>query len=87
MRGVDTFFFLTVFGDVLLRFRQPDMKRPFKPPIIIPLLFSIVSGLVVIRGAVFAPVQLAVLAAELLVASVIYWSRHVWFTRKAEQRE
>jgi amino acid transporter len=76
-----------VAGAVILRYRQPDLARPFKPPIIFPVLFSIVSGLVVIRGAAHAPVQLGVLVGELLIGAVIYWSRRLWFKRKAEREE
>jgi L-type amino acid transporter 9 len=67
-----------------LRFREPNLKRPFKPPIIIPVLFSIVSGLVVIRSAVFAPVQVGVLGGELAIGTLIYWSTKFWYKRKAE---
>jgi amino acid transporter len=83
----DTFFFLTVLGAVILRFRQPDLDRPFKPPIIIPILFSIVSGLVVLRGAVFAPIQLAVLAGELLIGAIIYSGQRFWLKRKLERQD
>ncbi|TID14665.1 amino acid transporter [Venturia nashicola] len=80
-----TFFFLTVVGDIILRFREPDLARPYKPPIILPILFCIVSGFVVIRGAVFAPVQFAVLVGELVVGIVWYYGFNLWRKRREER--
>lgn len=59
--GEFTFFFLTVLGAVLLRFREPNLKRPYKPFLLVPLIFVAVSGFVVIRGAIFAPLLVLVL--------------------------
>jgi L-type amino acid transporter 9 len=74
-----TFFFLTVAGDLILRYREPALHRPYKPSIIFPILFAVVSGFVVLRGAIFAPVQLGVLAG-MLVLGVVYY--YVWETRE-----
>jgi L-type amino acid transporter 9 len=73
------FFFLTVSGDLVLRYREPNLQRPYKPSIVFPILFSVVSGFVVVRGAVFAPTQLAVLVG-LLATGVVYY--YVWETRE-----
>jgi L-type amino acid transporter 9 len=73
------FFFFTVAGDLVLRYREPGLHRPYKPPIVFPIIFTIVSGFVVIRGAVFAPIQLAVLVG-VLVTGVVYY--YVWETRE-----
>ncbi|KAK7908237.1 hypothetical protein PG985_015540 [Apiospora marii] len=54
--GDNSWFFLTVLGAIILRFREPDLHRPYKPYMIIPVIFCLVSGFVVIRGAIFAPV-------------------------------
>ncbi|PHH54325.1 b(0,+)-type amino acid transporter 1 [Ceratocystis fimbriata CBS 114723] len=59
--GEFTFFFLTVVGAVILRFREPSLNRPYKLPIAVPVIFSLVSGFVVARGAIFAPAQAAML--------------------------
>lgn len=59
--GEYSFFFLTVVGAVILRFREPSLKRPYKPFLLVPLLFAAVSGFVVIRGAIFAPMLALVL--------------------------
>lgn len=54
--GDNSWFFLTVLGAIMLRFREPDLHRPYKPYMIIPIIFCLVSGFVVVRGAIFAPV-------------------------------
>ncbi|KAH8671160.1 amino acid/polyamine transporter I [Xylariales sp. PMI_506] len=53
--GEYSFFFLTVLGAIVLRFREPELRRPYKPFLLIPIIFAVVSGFVVIRGAIFAP--------------------------------
>ncbi|KAF3771305.1 amino acid transporter [Cryphonectria parasitica EP155] len=59
--GEYTFFFLTVLGAVVLRFREPQLRRPYKPLLLVPVVFTLVSGFVLVRGAVFAPAQALVL--------------------------
>ncbi len=61
--GEYPFFFLTVVGAIVLRIREPDLRRPYKPFVLVPVVFATVSGFVVVRGAVFAPVQALVLAS------------------------
>ncbi|KAF2741825.1 amino acid transporter, partial [Sporormia fimetaria CBS 119925] len=56
------FFFLTVVGAIKLRFQNPGLHRPIKPFIGVPVLFALIAGFVVVRGAVFAPVPAVVLA-------------------------
>lgn len=70
-----TFFFLTVLGAIILRFREPELKRPVKPFILIPVLFALVSGFVVVRGAVFAPVQATILIVIWAVGAAFYFVR------------
>jgi len=79
------FFFLTVLGAIILRFREPDLPRPVKPFILIPILFAIISGFVVIRGAVFAPVQAAILVGIWLCGLVFYFIR-LWVLKKWDGR-
>lgn len=69
------FFFLTVLGAIILRFREPELKRPVKPSILIPVLFALISGFVVVRGAVFAPVQATILIGIWIVGAVFYYVR------------
>jgi amino acid transporter len=59
--GEYTFFFLTVSGAIILRYREPHLERPYKPFVLIPITFALVSGFVVVRGAAFAPAQAFVL--------------------------
>ena len=69
------FFFLTVLGAIILRFRDPGLERPVKPFILIPILFAVISGFVVVRGAVFAPVQAAILVGIWVVGVVFFYVR------------
>ncbi|GLA32890.1 hypothetical protein AnigIFM63326_001536 [Aspergillus niger] len=73
--GEYSFFFLTVLGAILLRFRQPDLHRPYKPFIAIPLIFALVSGFVVVRGAVFAPLQAVILISVWIIGMGFYYLR------------
>lgn len=59
--GEYSFFFLTVVGAIILRFREPNLQRPYKPFLLVPLVFAAVSGFVVVRGAIFAPMLALVL--------------------------
>lgn len=69
------FFFLTVLGAIILRCREPDMERPVKPFVLVPILFAAISGFVVVRGAVFAPVQAGVLLAIWVLGLVLFYAR------------
>ena len=69
------FFFLTVLGAIILRFREPELKRPVKPFLLVPVLFAFISGFVVVRGAVFAPVQAAILIVIWVIGAVFYFVR------------
>ena len=70
-----TFFFLTVLGAIILRWKEPNLHRPVKPFILIPVVFAIISGFVVVRGAVFAPVQAAILVGIWVIGVVSYYIR------------
>lgn len=76
--GEYTFFFLTVVGVIVLRFREPDLHRPYKPIIVVPLVFALVSGFVVVRGAAFAPVQAGVLLVAWGLGLGFYYVRRRW---------
>lgn len=82
--GEYTFFFLTVLGAVVLRFREPGLHRPYKPVLLIPVVFTIVSGFVLARGAVFAPTQAAVLIAVWVLGVLFYVARRQRATRRQE---
>jgi len=78
------FFFLTVLGAIILRFREPNLPRPVKPFLAIPILFAIISGFVVVRGAVFAPVQAAILVGIWVAGAVFYYVRLFMLWRKSK---
>ncbi|KAF2668185.1 amino acid transporter [Microthyrium microscopicum] len=73
--GEYTFFLLTVLGALVLRYREPDLARPYKTFILIPVIFALVSGFVVIRGALFAPLQAAILIIVWIVGLAVYLLR------------
>ncbi|KAN0099228.1 amino acid transporter [Hyaloscypha variabilis] len=77
--GEYSFFFLTTLGALVLRWKEPELKRPYKPWVIIPGTFVVVSGFVVVRGSIFAPVQAGVLLGV--------WALGVgfWFVRKRNE--
>ncbi|ORY17017.1 amino acid transporter [Clohesyomyces aquaticus] len=73
--GEYTFFFLTVLGSIILRWREPELRRPVKPFILIPIVFAVISGFVVVRGAIFAPVQACILLGIWGVGLIFYFAR------------
>lgn len=85
--GEYSFFFLAVLGGVILRFREPDLHRPYKPIILIPAIFILVSGFVVVRGAVFAPVQAIILVAIWVLGVAYYWIKKRWVDESTATHE
>lgn len=79
--GEYSFFFLTVFGALILRRREPNLHRPYKTFLINQLLFVLVSGFVVVRGSLFAPVQAVIMVAIWLLGLAFYRARHHWARR------
>ncbi|KAL4905470.1 hypothetical protein BDW74DRAFT_152682 [Aspergillus multicolor] len=79
--GEYSFFFLTMVGALVLRIREPKLHRPYKPLFVIPVIFTLVSGFVVARGAVFAPFQAAVLIVVWGLGLAFYWARRWWLRR------
>lgn len=65
------FYVSTVIGLLILRRREPQLERPYRPTILLPMAFVIVGTLVVARSAMFAPVQSGVLAGFLVVGAII----------------
>jgi amino acid transporter len=79
--GEYSFFFFTVLGAIILRYREPDLERPYKTFSINPIVFVIVSGFVVVRGAIFAPVQALVIIAIWVLGLAFYKARQYWVSR------
>jgi amino acid transporter len=51
------FYLLSTLSLIILRFKEPETKRPFKTWIAIPVIFSFVSLSVIIIGAYSSPGQ------------------------------
>ncbi|KAJ4109377.1 hypothetical protein NW765_004264 [Fusarium oxysporum] len=79
--GEYSFFFLTVLGAIILRYREPDLERPYKTFSINPVVFVLVSGFVVARGAIFAPVQAIVILVIWALGISFYKARQYLATR------
>jgi L-type amino acid transporter 9 len=82
--GEYTFFFLTVVGAIVLRYREPDLARPYKPFVLIPVTFALVSGFVVVRGAIFAPLQAVILLILWVIGAGYYRIRGAWASEREE---
>lgn len=70
------FYVTTVVGLIILRRREPLLQRPYRPILALPVMFVVVGSLVIIRSAIFAPVQSGVLATLLAVGALV--SRLHW---------
>lgn len=87
------FYFLTVFGGLLLRLREPSLLRPYRPIVLFPIVFCVASLFLVLRGLLFAPVQGAVLGALVMLGACwhFYKSRDLkqwrWRELSTEERE
>ncbi|KAL2204342.1 amino acid transporter [Sarocladium strictum] len=77
--GEYSFFFLAVLGAIILRYREPELRRPYKVFIAFPVVFIVVSGFVVIRGAFFAPLQAGIIVGIWAVGLVFYWVKRRWY--------
>jgi L-type amino acid transporter 9 len=73
--GEYSFFFFTVLGAAILRYREPQLVRPYKPWILNHIAFLLVSGFVVARGAVFAPFQAIVIISLWILGLAFYYAR------------
>ncbi|CAN8096030.1 unnamed protein product [Discula destructiva] len=83
--GEYTFFFLTVLGACILRVREPGLHRPYKPVFLIPIVFTVVSGFVLARGAAFAPTQAGILLVVWILGALFYVARKqraAWLRRQ-----
>lgn len=65
------FYVSTVIGLLILRRREPQLERPYRPTIALPVTFVIVGTLVIVRSAMFAPVQSGFLAGLLVIGAII----------------
>jgi L-type amino acid transporter 9 len=65
------FYVSTVVGLLILRRREPQLERPYRPTVILPVAFVIVGTLVIVRSAMFAPVQSGLLAGLLILGALV----------------
>jgi L-type amino acid transporter 9 len=71
-------------GAIVLRYREPDLPRPYKPFVLIPVTFALVSGFVVVRGAIFAPLQAVILLILWVIGAAFYRMRGAWTSERQE---
>lgn len=65
------FYVSTVVGLLILRRREPHLNRPYRPTILLPITFVIVGTLVIVRSAMFAPLQSGLLAGLLVLGALV----------------
>lgn len=56
-------------GAIILRFCEPELK-PYKRFILVPDVFAVLGGFVVVRGPIFALVPVAILVVLWILAEV-----------------
>ncbi|KAJ4315108.1 hypothetical protein N0V84_008557 [Fusarium piperis] len=76
-----SFFFLTVLGAIILRYREPKLYRPYRTYSFNPLLFVLVSGFVIVRGALFAPQQALVIIVVWVLGLICYKGKQMIWAR------
>jgi solute carrier family 7 (L-type amino acid transporter), member 9/15 len=65
------FYVSTVIGLIILRRREPELPRPYRPNLVLPVVFVAVGTLIIIRSAMFAPIQSGVLAGLLVAGTLV----------------
>ncbi|TFY79409.1 hypothetical protein EWM64_g4606 [Hericium alpestre] len=67
------FYFLTVLGVVVLRFKEPTLERPYKTWITTPLIFCAVALFLLCMPVVAAPLQALAVLGFVLVGIPMYY--------------
>ncbi|KAK6510617.1 hypothetical protein TWF506_009720 [Arthrobotrys conoides] len=70
-----SFYFLTVLGLIILRYREPGLERPYRCWIVTPIVFCCVSLFLVSRGVFGAPIQTGGVIIFVMVGVVVFWVR------------
>jgi L-type amino acid transporter 9 len=65
------FYVTTVVSLLVLRRREPQLERPYRPSIVVPVTFVFAGTLVIVRSAIFAPPQSGLLAGLLVLGTVV----------------
>ena len=77
-----SFYFLTVLGLIVLRFREPQLERPYRTWIITPVVFCCVSLFLISRGVFSNPLQTLVVCAFVAAGVPVYfWRVRRWSWR------
>ena len=70
-----SFYFLTVLGLIVLRFREPQLERPYRTWITTPVIFCCVSLFLILRGVFSSPLQTLVVCAFVAAGVPVYFWR------------
>jgi amino acid transporter len=70
-----SFYFLTVLGLIVLRYREPALERPYRTWISTPLIFCCVSLFLICRGVFSSPLQTLVVIAFVAAGVPVFWWR------------
>ena len=65
------FYVSTAIALIILRFREPELRRPYRLPLVIPIVFSCVGIAIIIRSAIFAPISAATIVGLLVLGSLV----------------
>ena len=76
-----------LFGVIVLRIRQPDLKRPYKVWLIYPIITSIVSCYIIIAPAFKRPVECAICFCVILSAVPIHYIAAHCIPESANERK
>lgn len=71
------FLFFTVFGVLILRVRQPSLKRPYKPFIWAPIFFSLFSAFIIVRGLILVPLQGSLLVLLMIFGGLVHFYKRM----------
>jgi amino acid transporter len=72
-----SFYFLTVFGLIILRVKEPHLERPYKTWITTPIIFCCVSLFLLSRAIFAQPLKTIIVVAFVLTGiPVFFWRIH-----------
>lgn len=67
------FIFISVAGLLRLRKKQPDAKRPIKVSLVIPIIFLLTAGFLVIFSVFESPTEVAIGTAIIVLGIPVYY--------------
>ncbi|KAI5455469.1 hypothetical protein NCC49_000279 [Naganishia albida] len=78
-----TFYLLTVAGLIVLRYKEPNLERPYKTWLVTPIVFCVVALFLLLMPVVAAPLE-ALAAATFILAGIPAYYLTVRASRPAE---